>query len=306
VNPDPAIPGWYGKLPGLGDFASRRLPVEFIGTWDTWLQEMLVATRAALGEGWLDCYLTTPIWRFVLLPGLVGPTGWAGVLMPSVDRVGRQFPLTVAVALPSHGAVAHAVFEDADWFEGLEEAALAMLDPTRGPDDLDHALSDRGVTPPPASDLDGSVGVIHRLPSVDALKLVAEGEALRAWGLHAGWTGLWWTRGRVDDDPLMLACTGLPTAEEFGWLLQGRSSPAPGAGAAGLERRALPAPPRARCSSRMLKTRRLLKRSRCEAAPRAHARRTFCTLSVRSRAPSLRMGLFQQPASPGVPPRGAV
>ncbi len=96
-----AIPGWYGKLPHLGDFASRRLPGEFIRTWDVWLQEVLQATRASLGEAWLDCYLTMPIWRFVLLPGLVGPSGWAGVLMPSVDRVGRQFPLTLAVALPS-------------------------------------------------------------------------------------------------------------------------------------------------------------------------------------------------------------
>ena len=31
-----------------------------------------------------------PIWRFVLLPGLIGSNGWAGVLMPSVDRVGRR------------------------------------------------------------------------------------------------------------------------------------------------------------------------------------------------------------------------
>jgi type VI secretion system protein ImpM len=239
VNTDPAIPGWYGKLPGLGDFANRRLPVEFIGQWDAWLQEVLVATRAALGEGWLDCYLTTPIWRFVLLPGLVGPNGWGGVLMPSVDRVGRQFPLTVAVALPSHGAAARAVFEDADWFAELEEAALATLDPTRGPDDLDRSLTDCVFTFPPAPDLDGPVGVIRRLPSVDALKLLAEGEALRAWGLQAGWKGLWWTRGRVDDDPLMLACAGLPTAEEFGWLLQGRSSPTPGAGAAGAAASAL-------------------------------------------------------------------
>jgi hypothetical protein len=43
----------------------------------------------------------------------------------------------------------------------------------------------------------------------------------------------------VDDDPLMLACAELPTAEEFGWLLQGRSVPTPGAGAAGAAEGAL-------------------------------------------------------------------
>lgn len=228
-----AIPGWYGKLPNLGDFASRRLPGEFIRTWDAWLQEVLQATRASLGEAWLDCYLTMPIWRFVLLPGLVGPSGWAGVLMPSVDRVGRQFPLTLAVALPSDAVAAHAVFEGADWFADLEDAALGVLDPTRGPDDLDRALADRAFTPPVIVELDGSAGAMRRLPSTEGFELLAKAEALRAWGRDAGWNGLWWTRGRVDGDPLMLSCSGLPTAEEFGGLLQSRSCPAPDAGATG-------------------------------------------------------------------------
>ena len=39
------IPGWYGKLPSLGDFASRRLGADFIPPWDAWLQEVIHATR---------------------------------------------------------------------------------------------------------------------------------------------------------------------------------------------------------------------------------------------------------------------
>ena len=31
------VPGWFGKLPGLGDFASRRLPDTFVAAWDRWL-----------------------------------------------------------------------------------------------------------------------------------------------------------------------------------------------------------------------------------------------------------------------------
>src|SRR5262245_54264909 len=79
------IPGWYGKLPSLGDFARRRLPDTFIQPWDLWLQEVIHATRTSMGGTWQEYYLTMPIWRFALLPGLVGPSGWAGVLMPSVD-----------------------------------------------------------------------------------------------------------------------------------------------------------------------------------------------------------------------------
>ncbi len=228
---DAAVPGWYGKLPSLGDFAGRRLPAEFIRTWDAWLQEVFQSSRATLGKGWLDCYLTAPIWRFVLLPGLVSPTCWAGVLMPSVDRVGRHFPLTVAMALPSPAAAACAVFDGTGWFADLEEAALGALDPTRGPDDLDRALAHSALPPPQTVDLDGAVGAIRRLPSTEAFEVLARAHALGAWAIRAGWRGLWWTRGRVDADPLMLACAGLPTAEEFVWLLQSRASPVSDPGA---------------------------------------------------------------------------
>ena len=223
-EPRAAIPGWYGKLPSLGDFATRRLPVEFVKAWDDWLQVVLPATREALGEAWFDSYLTMPIWRFVFLPGLVTQSGWAGVLMPSVDRVGRHFPLTVAVELASHSAAAHAVFEGSEWFAGLEDAALSVLDPTRSADDLDVTLAQSPLVAPPSADRDGAIRSLRALPSVEAFGPLAEGEALRAWSESTGWRALWWTRGRVDGDSLMLGCVGLPTAEEFGWLLESRAT----------------------------------------------------------------------------------
>jgi len=223
-EPHGSIPGWFGKLPSLGDFATRRLPVEFVKAWDACLQEVIAATRDTFGERWFDAYLTMPIWRFVFLPGLVTQSGWAGVLMPSVDRVGRHFPLTVAVELASHAAAAHAVFEGTEWFAGLEDAALAVLDPTRGADDLDDALAQSVLAVPASADSDASIRPLRALPSVEAFGPLAEGEALRAWSESTGWRALWWTRGRVDGDSLMLGCAGLPTAEEFGWLLESRST----------------------------------------------------------------------------------
>src|SRR6266511_1447195 len=51
------------------------------------------------------------------------------------------------------------------------------------------------------------------------------------------------------------------------------------------------------------KTRRLIKKVQMRGGARqSHARRTACTLSVRPRAPTKQMGLFQQPA-PGDGPR---
>ena len=98
-----------------------------IEPWDQWLQESLAASRTQLGADWLDRYLTSPLWRFVLSPGVAGQRGWAGVLMPSIDRVGRYFPLTLACPLPA-GTNPIAVLSAADWFERAETLTLSVLD----------------------------------------------------------------------------------------------------------------------------------------------------------------------------------
>jgi len=143
--------------------------------------------------------------------------------MPSVDRVGRHFPLTLAVELTTHAAAAHAVFEGAAWFGGLEEAALGVLDPTRGAEDLDAALAGSVLATPPVATPDPSMLALRALPSVEAFGPLVEAEALRAWSESTGWLALWWTRGRMDGESLMLGCAGLPTAAEFGWLLESRA-----------------------------------------------------------------------------------
>ena len=56
--------GFYGKLPSHGDFLRRRLSDAFVGGWDAWLQDCLAGSREALGDRWLDVYLTSPAWRF--------------------------------------------------------------------------------------------------------------------------------------------------------------------------------------------------------------------------------------------------
>jgi hypothetical protein len=129
--------------------------------------------------------------------------------------------------LSTYSAAARLVFDGADWFAGLEDAALAVLDPTRGADDLDSALEQSALTLGAAAEPDASVGLLRALSSVEAFGPLAEGEALRAWSESTGWKSLWWTRGRVDGESLVLGCAGLPTSEEFVWLLECRSTRAP-------------------------------------------------------------------------------
>ncbi len=125
--PANAAVGWYGKIPALGDFASRRLPVPFIQAWDAWLQSSLAASQRALGDQWLSTYLSAPIWRFMLMPGACGENAWIGVLMPSVDRVGRYFPLTIAANVDTSAGAIDCMGSAGEWFKAAEDVALEVL-----------------------------------------------------------------------------------------------------------------------------------------------------------------------------------
>ncbi len=66
--------------------------------------------------------MSAPIWRFALPPGFAGPSSVFGVLMVSVDKVGRKFPLTLAATGPLAPQEAQASYE------ALEGVALAALE----------------------------------------------------------------------------------------------------------------------------------------------------------------------------------
>jgi type VI secretion system ImpM family protein len=136
-------PGWFGKVPNLGDFVSRRLPDEFIRPWDEWLQLGLASARKDLGDGWLMRYLVAPVHRFWLSPGVVGSSAWTGVLMPSVDAVGRHFPLTIVAGIAQTDATRSLaqVLAAGAWFDSLDGAARQVLDIQFTADDLDAELS---------------------------------------------------------------------------------------------------------------------------------------------------------------------
>lgn len=125
------VAGWYGKLPSLGDFATRRLSGAFVEPWDAWLCERIAETKQRLGERWLALYLTCPVWRFFLMPGVLAAGSgdcWTGVVMASVDRVGRHFPLTIAAALPAAPTTGSEIDGIWQWLSAVETVALAALD----------------------------------------------------------------------------------------------------------------------------------------------------------------------------------
>ena len=118
--------GFFGKLPAHGDFIYRDLPSNFINIWDAWLQSFVGSSKENMGESWLDIYLTSPIWRFAFSEGVVDQFAWAGILLPSVDRVGRYFPFSIATRLPA-SANPMQIISQVEWFERMEAAALQAL-----------------------------------------------------------------------------------------------------------------------------------------------------------------------------------
>lgn len=134
----------------------------------------------------MDIYLTSPIWRFGLSAGLCGAEAWAGLMMPSVDRVGRYFPLVVAAPVVSSDALVHLFETGSDWFAALERLALAGLEDGFDVDAFDRALR---MLPSPA--LDGSPAAADGGQGRWALCIAMEGlerTPRPSWG----WAGPCW------------------------------------------------------------------------------------------------------------------
>jgi type VI secretion system protein ImpM len=193
-----ATPGWFGKIPNLGDFASRRLPDGFVQRWDRWLQGSLAHARDDLGEAWTGTYLVAPILRFWVGPGTLGRTAWAGLLMPSIDRVGRHFPLTVAQAV---GPLAEALAARA-WFAALDDAARHVLDVSFTADDFEHELL--------------------MLPMIESGAVDRSAQALAGTLLDRcnapHHCSIWWC-GEAGEDSPFRCFDGLPPAAEFTAML---------------------------------------------------------------------------------------
>jgi len=138
--------GAFGKIPALGDFFRLNLPAGFVQPWDDWLQDGILTARQTLGESWDSAYMSAPLWRFTIPPGLAGSQAVLGVLMASVDRVGRQYPLTIACRYEGSDTVLPH-FANTGLFMYLEDVALAMLEDGTNKDTLTQALSQCELQP---------------------------------------------------------------------------------------------------------------------------------------------------------------
>ena len=228
--------GFYGKLPSHGDFLRRRVSDAFVDVWDAWLRECIAASRAALGSRWLDVYLTSPAWRFACAAGACGPSPVIGVVAPSVDQVGRYFPLTLVAELPADINLVTAASGSERFLDSAERLVIETLATER----VDFERFDRGVlaleedlayaaAPPPLVLGSEATAILTDSPRAWHVPLGASSaitlafEQLLSLHLEAKFRPLvlFWTDGSAVVEPSCLVLKGLPDPSTYAALLEG-------------------------------------------------------------------------------------
>src|SRR5215217_2526330 len=121
--------GLFGKLGAKRDYIALATMRGFLEAWEPGMQSCLSASRHDLGEGWQQAFLTAPVWRFWLGAGICGSTV-LGAVMPSLDGVGRYYPLALHAFADANAPIAPPdVDTQDDWFGMAEDFLLSTLAP---------------------------------------------------------------------------------------------------------------------------------------------------------------------------------
>ncbi|MFV0475137.1 MAG: type VI secretion system-associated protein TagF [Pikeienuella sp.] len=179
--------GYFGKVPSQGDFVSNGLPRALADMFDLWLREAVRDSQRKLGRGRQEAFLVAPIWRMALEAGVAGPDPVIGVMMPSVDRVGRYFPLVIAAPLARRALSVDDMTRLTPWFDAASALALSTLRPDFALARFDEEAA--GMSIPDSM-----------LPPA------------RGGGGGGGGSSLWWAETDAKDGKLF---EGMPAAEAF-------------------------------------------------------------------------------------------
>ncbi len=221
--------GLFGKLPAKRDFIGMNASRRFLEAWEPWLQAGVATSKQMLGDAWIETYNRAPIWRYWLGADFCGEA-MIGAFMPSVDGVGRSFPLAVFVG-EGDASLAPPELEPNDaWFAAAEAVLLDALEPGAT---LELIAEKVGALPLPALE--------PRTTRDDRLEELAEGGVLardagsevssaflaaRRFGRRRAFASqtFWWTIGGGDFPSLALMEVGLPPAVRFADMLTGAFS----------------------------------------------------------------------------------
>jgi type VI secretion system protein ImpM len=223
--------GLYGKLPSKRDFVSIETPRNFLNLWEPWLAECLTQSRESLGDTeWREAFGEAPVWRFSLASA-PGATGLFGAFTPSMDAIGRYFPLTL-VAQEAAAAAASFAKPEADscqiWFDAAEEFLLSILEGDCSRDTIDAGLKHLGALDGETRDKSPEATSIafSWLDDDDEANARPLGEIFAEGRLRQGATAAgvnyWWTLGCESYRPRALVQKSMPDPAHFAAMLTER------------------------------------------------------------------------------------
>jgi type VI secretion system protein ImpM len=219
--------GLFGKLPAKRDFVAVNTPARFLTIWESWIQAGISASRQSLGQEWQPAFLKAPIWRFWLGEDLCG-SAVIGAFMPSLDGIGRYFPLTAFACSDEHGSIAPPELEPQDsWFTAIESFLLSTLDEgcsyeaTTAALAALPALETKSAFRASAGMLEVPEGLVAKLADRD-LKVTLSTMRLADYARSYASMTYWWTIGGEEYRPLAIAERRMPDPFLFGEMLTGR------------------------------------------------------------------------------------
>jgi len=216
--------GVFGKLPQKRDFVAFDIPRAILEPFETWLQSAVAASRNELGREWQERYLVAPIWHFWGGREIFG-VDCMGAIMPSVDQVGRFFPLSIIYYDDSgNGLVPPVRAENEDWYISLDERLLQTLEedaeveaktlaeglkaPLQETDELDN----------PGEDFNS--GMLWRQDDVVVGDLIT-GILDSDYRAACQGRSFWWTNGGANFGPIVYSQHGLPDPYFFTSMITG-------------------------------------------------------------------------------------
>ncbi len=215
--------GVFGKYPAKRDFVAHNLPRQFLSIWEDWLQSSVAASRSQLGAAWQDAFLTAPLWRF-WIGKAVGTMTAAGVMMPSVDGIGRYFPLTVCACAPEGQAIAPPMIDPMEqWYAAAETALLQALD--EGFAGEAAAIADSVPFPetidtPQDREPKGSYVLRKQVQASELGAAFIQAEIAGLMGLY-DMRSVWWTLGGATRPAELVICQQMPDPYAFAGFLTG-------------------------------------------------------------------------------------
>jgi type VI secretion system protein ImpM len=206
----------FGKLPAKRDFIAVFAPRDFLNVWEPWMQSSVSASRQALGPEWQRAFIAAPIWRFWLGADICG-AAVLGAFMPSLDGVGRYYPLTLFAYADAGAAIPPPDIDAQDqWFVAAEDFLLSTLDERAAyeaiTDTLDRLAPPlyRAIDAVPdgmSTTMNGAVAApLADAPLAETFASLRAANHVNAYAAAS----FWWTLGGGDFQPVGLCCRRMP------------------------------------------------------------------------------------------------